>query len=52
MVSKHPTITPAERRMLKNPYYHGFTVILNLMLKAPLMRIFIESAVLVFTLYS
>jgi hypothetical protein len=34
VIQQHPTITPAERRMLKNPYYHSFTVILNVMLKA------------------
>ncbi len=34
IIEQHPTITPAERRMLKNPYYHSFTVILKLMLKA------------------
>jgi len=34
IISEHPTITPAERRMLTNPYYHSFTVALNLMLKA------------------
>ena len=30
IIKEHPTITPAERRMLKNPYYHSFTVILKL----------------------
>ena len=34
VISRHPTITPAERRMLKNPYYHSFTMILKIMLKA------------------
>jgi hypothetical protein len=32
IVSAHPLITPAERKMMKNPYYYAFVIMLSTML--------------------
>jgi hypothetical protein len=32
IISTHPTITPAEKRTMKNPYYYAFQLVLSTML--------------------